>query len=337
MEAISSPDSASAPSQGQLDRLLVTLDVDVQSFALCQVQRGRRLIGEPVDAIMVHYVLTGTHYLTITGYDPVDCPAGSIILIPPALRPLVAVDREPVIDVRAKERSMLTREGLLMVDATAGGEADLRYVSGIVHASFSGSFGLLDNLKKPIAQHVGDYGIVRDAFSLMAEEVRNPSLGSRALTSALMKTCLVLMIRRIMECGEQESSLLGILSDKRLGKSIAEVLDRPAHPHTIKSMAGAAGMSRSSFCKKFSQAFALTPMQFVAKTRLHHAAQLLRSTPLPVKLIVANVGYSSRSQFSRAFRKVYGEDPSAFRSRTTARPTDAPKLDQTWSETLSGK
>ncbi len=327
MEAsISTPDPASVRSLSQLDRLLITLDVDVQSFALCQVQRGRRLIGESVNAIMVHYVLTGTHYLTIAGHDPVDCPAGSIVLIPPALQPLVAVDREPAIDVQGKDRSTLTREGLLMVDATAGGEPDLRYISGIVHASFSGSFGLLDNLTKPIAQHVGDYGIIRDAFSVMVDEVGNPSLGSRALTSALMKTCLVLMIRRIVECGEQDDPLIGTLSDKRLGQSIAAVLDRPAHPHTTKSLAQAAGMSRSSFCQKFAQAFGVTPMEFVAKTRLHHAAQMLRSTPLPVKLIVANVGYSSRSQFSRAFRIAYGEDPSAFRSRTTALPTDAPKV-----------
>ena len=327
MEAsISFPDSASLRPQSQLDRLLVTLDVDVQSLALCQVQRGRRLIGEPVDAIMVHYVLTGTHHMAIAGHEAVNCPAGSIVLVPPALRPLVAVDPGPVIDMPAKERSTLTREGLLIVDATAGGEPDLRYISGIVHASFSGSFGLLDNLKKPIAQHVGDYGIIRDAFSVMVDEVGNPSLGSRALTSALMKTCLVLMIRRIVECGEQENSFLGTLSDKRLGKSIAAVLDRPADPHTTKSLAEAAGMSRSSFCQKFRQSFHATPIEFVAKTRLHHAAQMLRSTPLPVKLIAANVGYSSRSQFSRAFQMAYGEDPSEFRSRTTARPTDAPKL-----------
>lgn len=337
MASISSPDTESLPSQSQLDRLLITLDVDVQSFALCQVQRGRRLIGEPVDAIMVHYVLTGTHYMTIAGHEPIDCPAGSIVLIPPSLRPLVAAGREPVIDVPAKERSMLTRDGLLMVDATAGAEPDLRYVSGIVHASFSGSFGLLDNLKKPIAHHLGNLGIIGDAFSLMVEEVGNPSLGSRALTSALMKTCLVLMIRRIVECGEHESSLLGPLSDKRLGKSIAAILDRPAHPHSIKSLAEAAGMSRSSFCHKFTQAFNATPMEFVAKTRLHHAAQMLRSTPLPVKLIVANVGYSSRSQFSRAFRRAYGEDPSAFRSRTTARPTDAPKMNRMSSGSRSGQ
>ncbi len=327
MEAsITSPDSPSVRSLSQLDRLLITLDVDVQSFALCQVERGRRLIVEPVDAIMVHYVLTGTHYLTVEGHAPVDCSAGSIVLIPPALQPLVAVDGELAIDVPAKERSTLTREGLLMMDATAGGEAGLRFVSGIVNASFSGSFGLLDNLKKPMAQHVGDYGIIRDAFSLMVEEVCNPSLGSRALTSALMKTCLVLMIRRIVECGEEEGSLLGTLSDKRLGKSVAAVLDRPAHPHTTKSLAEAAGMSRSSFCQKFAHAFQVTPMEFVAKTRLHHAAQMLRSTPLPVKVIAVNVGYSSRSQFSRAFRTAYGEDPSTFRSRTSARPTDAPAV-----------
>ncbi len=52
----------------------MTLDVDVQSLALCQVERGWRLIGEAVDAIMVHYVLAGTHYMTIRGYEPLVCP-----------------------------------------------------------------------------------------------------------------------------------------------------------------------------------------------------------------------------------------------------------------------
>ncbi len=50
---VSSHDSKIARDPSVLDRLLVTLDVDVQSFALCQVERGRRLIGEAVDAIMV--------------------------------------------------------------------------------------------------------------------------------------------------------------------------------------------------------------------------------------------------------------------------------------------
>ncbi len=53
-----------------------------------------------------------------------------------------------------------------------------RYVSGIVHASFFGSFGLFDNLTKPVAQHVADLQIVQQAFGVMVDEVGSPSLGA---------------------------------------------------------------------------------------------------------------------------------------------------------------
>jgi AraC-like DNA-binding protein len=324
MDALSSHTARSDQSLSQLDRLLVTLDVDVQSFALCQVERGRRLVAEPVDAIMVHYVLSGTHFMAVPKQDPVVCSAGSIVLIPPAFRPRVALDDGPSVDILAKDRSSLTREGLLLMDATDGGEAELRFISGIVQASFSGSFGLLDNLSNPIAQHVGDHGIIKDAFGIMVEEIGNPNLGARALTSALMKACLVLMIRRTMAGGSQLDSLFGTLSNKRLWKSLAAVLDRPAHPHTVDTLAEIACMSRSAFARGFKEAFAMSPMDFVGKTRLHHAAQMLRASPLPVKAIAASVGYASRSHFSRAFRLAYGLDPSQFRCHTRSEPTDAP-------------
>jgi transcriptional regulator GlxA family with amidase domain len=57
----------------------------------------------------------------------------------------------------------------------------------------------------------------------------------------------------------------------------------------------------------------MSPMEFVAKTRLHHAAEMLRSTNMPVKVIAASIGFSSRSHFSRAFRDGYGADPSSYR------------------------
>jgi AraC-like DNA-binding protein len=211
------------------------------------------------------------------------------------------------------------------MDATDGGSCDLRFVSGIVRASFSGSFGLLDNLTSPIAQPLGDYGIVRDAFGLMVDEIGNPKIGARALTSALMKACLILMIREAIERGHGLSSLLGALCDKQLGKSISAVLERPAYPHSVESLAEVAGMSRSVFARRFSEAYATSPKEFVAKTRLHHAAQMLRSTPLPIKAIAANMGYGSRSHFSRAFRDAYGLDPTEFRCQTRDQPTDAPK------------
>jgi AraC family transcriptional regulator, activator of mtrCDE len=54
-------------------------------------------------------------------------------------------------------------------------------------------------------------------------------------------------------------------------------------------------------------------MEFVAKTRLHHAAEPLRSTTISVKAIAGSVGFASRSNFSHVFRDSYGTSPRNFR------------------------
>lgn len=308
--------------RSDLDRLLVTLDVDVQTLAFCELRRGRRLVVPPIDALMVHYVLAGTMHMTIPGSEPVVCPPGSIALIPPAVPLHVAADEEPACDVDATEHCAIGHDGVLVCDVADGGSGDLRYVSGIVLASFSGSFGLFDKLKSPVTQHLGDIEIVRHAYEVMLNEMAKAHVGARALTSALMKACLVLLIRQFISRPGPRGIWMESLPDPRFSRSIAAVLDRPAGQHTLESMASAAGMSRSRFAKQFGDAFGMSPMAFVTKTRLHHAAQLLRSTPLPVKVIAGTAGFASRSHFSRTFKGAYGTDPSAFREKHGVGATD---------------
>jgi AraC-like DNA-binding protein len=313
-------------AQSQLDRLLVTLDVDVQTLAFCELRRGRRLVAPPIDAIMMHYVLQGTMHMSIPGFEPLVCGPGSIALIPPAVPLHVAADDGPASDVLATEHCSITRDGVLFCDIADGGVGDLRYVSGIVLASFSGSFGLFDRLNRPIAQQISHSEVVRHAYSTMLDELARPRLGARALTSALMKACMVLVLRQFIEEEAPHSVLLVSLADPRFRSTIEAVLDRPKDPHTIGTLAASAGMSRSSFCRQFQTAFGMSPIDFVAKTRLYHAAQLLRSTPLPVKVIAGTVGFSSRSHFSRAFKAAYGTDPTAFRANVAAGAIDPPEL-----------
>jgi AraC-like DNA-binding protein len=56
-------------------------------------------------------------------------------------------------------------------------------------------------------------------------------------------------------------------------------------------------------------------MEFVARVRLSLARRMLTSTVRPVEAIAAEVGFGSRSHFSRVFRDCYGIDPSTFRRR----------------------
>ena len=160
---------------------------------------------------------------------------------------------------------------------------------------------------------------VAAAFALLRAEVAAPGLGTRAMAGALMKLCLVLLVRRHFGRLAAESPLLASLGDTRLSGAVAAVLDAPAEPHTVASLAAAAAMSRSAFARTFQDAFAIAPMEFVARTRLHHAAELLRTTDLPVKVVAASIGFASRSHFTRAFRRAYGSDPRRFRQGDVTR------------------
>ena len=54
-------------------------------------------------------------------------------------------------------------------------------------------------------------------------------------------------------------------------------------------------------------------LEAVLEALLERAAQLLTSTELPVKSVAAQVGYASRSSFTRAFVATYGAAPKTFR------------------------
>ena len=303
-------------SKTTLDRLLLTLDVTVDAFAICEVRHGLRLVGRPKNAIEIHYVLAGTMFLTASDRDPITCGPGSLVLLPPRTPQIIATDQPADRDVLAVENCRIVQDGIHHFDAAEGRPGDLRIVCGAISVSMAGSYGLLDGLRAPLVEAMDDLAIVRQAYDTMLAELAEPGLGSRALTGALMKTCLMLALRRYFARGQESGLLLGTLRDARLGKSVADIMERPAALHSVATLASAAGMSRSAFAREFSDAFGLGPMEFVAKVRLRHASNLLRSTGVPVKVVAAISGFSSRSHFSRAFRRAYGADPSKFRKMT---------------------
>ena len=305
-------------SEPLLDHLLATMDVAVEAFAICEVRKGLRLVGGASAAIEVHYVLSGTMYLTVPGQPVMVCPPGSVVVVPPGVAQLIAADQEPARDVGAADNCSMTRDGLMLFDAAEGATGDLRVVCGLVMANISGSFGLLDAVTRPIVEDLSDVPLVRSGYQAMAEEIGGGALGMRALTGALMKACLVVLLRRHFARAGHDSGVLSTLRDPRLGKAITAVLDKPSLPHSVATLARCAGMSRSAFAREFSSTLTMSPMAFVAKTRLHHAAQLLKSTKLPVKVIAASIGFASRSHFSRAFSSAYGADPSTFRNAPSA-------------------
>ncbi len=77
---------------------------------------------------------------------------------------------------------------------------------------------------------------------------------------------------------------------------------------TIDDMASQVGMSRAVFHRKFKQATSMSPIQFVKAMRLNSAAMKIAGG-MNVNSAAMTVGYVSSSQFSREFKRMYGQSP----------------------------
>lgn len=307
-----------------LDRLLTTLDVQIHAFSVCQVRRGVRLAFTPMNAVIVHYTVAGRGVLYLEGREPVAFGTNSIVIVPAGLKQVIAADTKPARELDAANHCAMLVDGLIKFDGAQGGKADLLTLCGSISATYGGSFGLFDRLPVALVEDLGAMPAVRAIFDWMLAERSAPTIGTGALTEALMKQCLILVIRHHLSRRSTSSPLFEMLADTRLSLAIQLVLQRPGAAHKLHELAKAAGMSRSAFAKRFMEVFGRSPMDFVQRTRLHHAAKLLAGTDLPIKVIAASMGHASRSHFSRAFRSAYGMDPSKFRRVAASRTVDAP-------------
>ena len=88
-----------------------------------------------------------------------------------------------------------------------------------------------------------------------------------------------------------------------------------AQPLDIPTLARVAHVSQSHFIRTFRATFGETPHRYLQRRRVERAMFLLRSTDRSVTDICMAVGFSSLGTFSRVFRDVVGEPPSAYRRR----------------------
>jgi AraC-like DNA-binding protein len=75
-------------------------------------------------------------------------------------------------------------------------------------------------------------------------------------------------------------------------------------------------MSRSAFTDRFTALVGQPPMQYLAQWRMQIAAGRLATGKAKVAAIAEEVGYESEEAFSRAFKRLMGVSPGAWRRGT---------------------
>ena len=298
-----------------LDHLLAALDIGVTHFTVCDIRDGWGMRLDACKSASLHYCLEGIGTLIVQGSPPIHLEPHTFVLLPPGITYRIesASHKSAQLEHRANlcgTSSLESVPTLIVGDGAQG----IVTVCGEIRVGLAGGPDPFISLDVPLVARFGGADGLRNQFVMLLAESARPGVGSRVLTEALLKQCLVLALRRWIELDNLPLPWLYGVGDARLSRALCAIFEQPAAAFTVDRLATIAGMSRSSFAAAFRRAFNQSPMSLVKLVRLRRASELLVTTTLPVADVAKRVGFSGRSNFSLAFSQLHGMDPSRFRS-----------------------
>ena len=146
--------------------------------------------------------------------------------------------------------------------------------------------------------------------------------GGEAMLARMSEMMFVDAVRRYADqLPDNSASWLAGLRERFVGRALALMHAEPAKDWSIDELGRRVGLSRSALHERFVQLVGVPPMQYLAQWRMQTAARMLLETRATVATIALDVGYDSEAAFARAFKRLVGKPPAAWR-RGRTRGTD---------------
>lgn len=112
------------------------------------------------------------------------------------------------------------------------------------------------------------------------------------------------------------------LTSSSLAPLLEWMLSNLDQPIDVTSLAKRASMTPRTFARRFRNQTGTTPIQWLLKSRVRRAQELLETTSASVDQVAVAVGFDSQVTFRARFRSVVGLTPSSYRRRfSTASPS----------------
>jgi AraC-like DNA-binding protein len=137
--------------------------------------------------------------------------------------------------------------------------------------------------------------------------------GREAMLAKLAELMFVEALRgHIAALPPDARSWVAGLRDPQVGAALRLIHGQPERAWTLEQLAGEVAMSRSAFAERFTAYVQVPPMQYLTRWRLQRAARLLEEG-LTASQAARAVGYQSEAAFHRAFKRLAGVAPGAWR------------------------
>lgn len=106
---------------------------------------------------------------------------------------------------------------------------------------------------------------------------------------------------------------LPIRHKMKIRQTAEMIRQQPHDPPTIDELSKAIGMNSSDLKKGFRLLYDTSIARYSRKFRLEMARDLLENSSLSIAHIALEIGFANPSQFARAFRQQFGQNPSDLR------------------------
>lgn len=276
---------------------------------------GMEVVEQP-DICRFHLIMAGSTWIRLSdGSEEVELHAGDYVVVPHG-KPHV-LSSEP--GLMANSTHNVPGSEALPVpkfEPRPAPEQSTQLLCGYFRISSFAPDLIPERLPGLLVVRAGESerpGYVTDVASLVQHELDTMGAASLVILNRLTDVLLFCALREWLNRSLAEGGALAALSDQRLQRALSAIHDSPERNWTIESLAQVAGQSRTAFAQGFRRAMASTPMGYVTQYRTLLARRMLTETSLALDDIANRTGYSDTNAFSRAFRRVIGTSPGAFR------------------------
>lgn len=177
----------------------------------------------------------------------------------------------------------------------------------------------LPNLIHVRTADADEFEWLQTAVRFIGRETRQPRPGADAVVRRLVEVLFIQVLRAYVQQVDMPPGILAALADKPIGAALGLLHGAPERRWSLAALGRQVAMSRSAFAARFAQLVGQPPMEYLAHRRMEKARELLRAGTLSTAAIAAAVGYQSEAAFGKAFKRVIGSSPGAYR-RNARRP-----------------
>lgn len=275
--------------------------------------------------VMEYHVITKGHgWAAIAGEPPVRLAAGDVVMFPhgdahvlssaPGLEPTPA-DPKWFHDMRDVPKPIPIAIKSLTEMSIGRTDQPINLACGFLGVDLRPFNPLIASL--PRILHVpaaGDGAWISQVMLQAVDASQNKRPGGDAVLDRISEMMFIDAVRRYVErLPETSAGWLAGLRDRHVSKALALIHEDPARAWTVEALADDVALSRSAFYERFTELIGQPPMQYLANWRMQAAANLLRQSSASVASIALEVGYESEAAFARAFKRLVGSPPAAWR------------------------